>query len=98
LGQLVSVVGPNGAGKSTLMKAIFGLIRVTRGRVLLDGKNITNTQSETLVKLGMAYEPQNNNVFPTLSVLENLEMGPTGKKLRNRATPTFFQLLMQNSK
>jgi branched-chain amino acid transport system ATP-binding protein len=51
------------------MKAIFGLIRVTRGRVLLDGKNITNTQPETLVKLGMAYVPQNNNVFPTLSVL-----------------------------
>src|SRR6202049_4803492 len=46
LGQLVSVVGPNGAGKSTLMKAIFGLIRVTAGRVLLDGENITNTQPE----------------------------------------------------
>ncbi|MGI9058133.1 MAG: ABC transporter ATP-binding protein [Ktedonobacteraceae bacterium] len=75
LGQLVSVVGPNGAGKSTLMKAIFGLIRVTSGRVLLDGKTITNTQPETLVKLGMAYVPQNNNVFPSLSVLENLEMG-----------------------
>lgn len=75
LGQLVSVVGPNGAGKSTLMKAIFGLIRVTAGRVLLDGKNITNTQPEELVKLGMAYVPQNNNVFPSLSVLENLEMG-----------------------
>src|ERR1700676_2242477 len=65
-GQLVSVVGPNGAGKSTLMKAIFGLIRVTAGRVLLDGKNITNTQPEDLVKLGMAYVPQNNNVFHSL--------------------------------
>lgn len=75
VGQLVSVVGPNGAGKSTLMKAIFGLIRVTAGRVLLDGKNITNTQPEELVKLGMAYVPQNNNVFPSLTVLENLEMG-----------------------
>src|SRR5581483_7687420 len=51
VGQLVSVVGPNGAGKSTLMKAIFGLIRVTSGRVSLDGKNITNTQPEELVKL-----------------------------------------------
>ncbi|HLX41428.1 MAG TPA: ABC transporter ATP-binding protein [Ktedonobacteraceae bacterium] len=75
LGQIVSVVGPNGAGKSTLMKAIFGLIRVTSGRIFLEGKNITSTQPEALVKLGMAYVPQINNVFPTLSVLENLEMG-----------------------
>src|SRR5579863_307188 len=74
-GQIVSVVGPNGAGKSTLMKAIFGLIRVTGGRVFLNGQNITNTLPESLVKLGMAYVPQNNNVFPSLSVLENLEMG-----------------------
>lgn len=74
-GQLVSVVGPNGAGKSTLMKAIFGLIRVTAGRILLHGKHITNTQPEELVKLGMAYVPQINNVFPSLTVLENLEMG-----------------------
>src|SRR5579863_8488290 len=68
LGQIVSVVGPNGAGKSTLMKAIFGLIRVTSGRIFLEGKNITSTQPEALVKLGMAYVPQINNVFPTLSV------------------------------
>jgi len=74
-GQIVSVVGPNGAGKSTLMKAIFGLIQVTSGRVFLEGKTITNTQPEALVKLGMAYVPQINNVFPSLSVMENLEMG-----------------------
>ncbi|MEO8970367.1 MAG: ABC transporter ATP-binding protein [Ktedonobacteraceae bacterium] len=74
-GQIVSVVGPNGAGKSTLMKAIFGLIRVTSGRVYLEGTNISNVQPESLVKLGMAYVPQINNVFPSLSVLENLEMG-----------------------
>ncbi len=74
-GQIVSVVGPNGAGKSTLMKAIFGLIRVTSGRVYLEGTNISNVQPESLVKLGMAYVPQINNVFPSLSVQENLEMG-----------------------
>lgn len=74
-GQIVSVVGPNGAGKSTLMKAIFGLVRVTSGRVFLEGKPVTNLQPEALVKLGMSYVPQINNVFPSLSVLENLEMG-----------------------
>jgi branched-chain amino acid transport system ATP-binding protein len=74
-GQIVSVVGPNGAGKSTLMKAIFGLVHVTSGRVFLEGKAITNMLPEALVKLGMAYVPQINNVFPSLSVMENLEMG-----------------------
>ncbi len=73
--QIVSVVGPNGAGKSTLMKAIFGLLRVTSGQVILEGKEITNMQPESLVKHGMAYVPQLNNVFPSLTVLENLEMG-----------------------
>lgn len=73
--QLVSIVGPNGAGKSTLMKAIFGLLRVTQGQVLLEGKECTNTAPESLVRRGMAYVPQINNVFPSLTVLENLEMG-----------------------
>lgn len=73
--QIVSVVGPNGAGKSTLMKAIFGLLRVTSGHVILEGKEITNVQPEALVKRGMAYVPQLNNVFPSLTVYENLEMG-----------------------
>lgn len=74
-GQIVSVVGPNGAGKSTLMKAIFGLVRVTSGQVILEGKPITNMAPEALVKRGMGYVPQINNIFPSLSVLENLEMG-----------------------
>lgn len=73
--QIVTVVGPNGAGKSTLMKAIFGLLRITDGSVILKGKNITNTAPEQLVKLGMAYVPQINNVFPNLTILENLQMG-----------------------
>ncbi len=74
-GQIVSIVGPNGAGKSTLMKAIFGLVRVTGGQVILEGKTITNVPPETLVKRGMGYVPQVKNVFPSLSVSENLEMG-----------------------
>ena len=73
--QIVSVVGPNGAGKSTLMKAIFGLLRITEGSVMLEGKNITNMPPETLVKRGMSYVPQINNVFPSLTILENLQMG-----------------------
>jgi branched-chain amino acid transport system ATP-binding protein len=74
-GQIVAIVGPNGAGKSTLLKAIFGLVRVSVGQVLLEGKTITNAPPESLVKRGMAYVPQSNNIFPSLSVLENLEMG-----------------------
>ena len=74
-GQIVSIVGPNGAGKSTLMKAIFGLVRVTGGQVVLEGRTITNVPPETLVKRGMGYVPQVKNIFPSLSVSENLEMG-----------------------
>jgi branched-chain amino acid transport system ATP-binding protein len=74
-GQIVSIVGPNGAGKSTLMKAIFGLVRVTGGQVMLEGRTITNVPPETLVKRGMGYVPQVKNIFPSLSVRENLEMG-----------------------
>src|SRR5713101_6024326 len=74
-GEIVSVVGPNGAGKSTLMKAIFGLVRVTGGQVVLEGRTITNMPPETLVKRGMGYVPQVKNIFPSLSVNENLEVG-----------------------
>jgi ABC-type branched-subunit amino acid transport system ATPase component len=74
-GQIAAMVGPNGAGKSTLMKAIFGLVRVTAGRVMLEGSTITNQSPESLVRRGMAYVPQTNNVFPSLSVRENLEIG-----------------------
>lgn len=74
-GQIVAIVGPNGAGKSTLMKAIFGLVRVIGGQVALEGRTITNMPPETLVKRGMGYVPQMQNIFPSLSVNENLEMG-----------------------
>ena len=69
------VVGPNGAGKSTALKALFGLVRLREGRVLFQGEDITNAAPEALVRRGLAYVPQERNVFSTLSVEENLEMG-----------------------
>lgn len=73
--EIAVIVGPNGAGKSTAMKAIFGLVRLREGRVLLAGAEITNFAPVELVKRGMAYVPQERNVFRNLSVRENLEMG-----------------------
>lgn len=73
--EVVVIVGPNGAGKSTAMKAVFGLVRLRAGRVLFDGRDITNAAPDRLVGLGLGYVPQERNVFPTLSVEENLEMG-----------------------
>ena len=69
------IVGPNGAGKSTAMKALFGLVRLSEGRVAFDGADITNAAPESLVRRGLAYVPQQANVFSTLTVQENLEMG-----------------------
>ena len=74
-GELVGIIGPNGAGKSTLLKAIFGLIPVRSGGVTLRGEDITSAPAHRLVQLGVGYVPQNNNVFPRLTVEENLEMG-----------------------
>ncbi|WP_408611128.1 ABC transporter ATP-binding protein [Glycomyces xiaoerkulensis] len=74
-GELVGIIGPNGAGKSTLLKAVFGLVRVSSGSVRLRGEEITNLRAHQLVTRGVGYVPQSNNVFPTLSVEENLEMG-----------------------
>jgi len=74
-GEIVVIIGPNGAGKSTAMKAIFGLVRVREGRIVFDGKEITNLRPDQVVRAGLCYVPQEYNVFPTLSVQENLEMG-----------------------
>jgi branched-chain amino acid transport system ATP-binding protein len=74
-GELVGIIGPNGAGKSTLVKAIFGLLGVRRGRVLLAGDEITGLPTHELVGRGMGYVPQRANVFPSLSVEDNLRMG-----------------------
>jgi len=69
------IIGPNGAGKSTLLKAIFGLIPVFSGTIQLNGQDITHTASDKLANLGLAYVPQTNNVFTSLTIQENLEIG-----------------------
>lgn len=74
-GELVGIIGPNGAGKSTLIKAIFGLVRIRSGEVTLRGDDITNRAAHELVSLGVGYVPQRANVFPSLTVEENLRMG-----------------------
>ena len=73
--QIGVIVGPNGAGKSTTLKALFGLLTVSEGSVVFDGKPVTNMAPEKLVLEGLSYVPQEFNVFPTMSVEENLEMG-----------------------
>ncbi len=74
-GAITAIVGPNGAGKSTLLKAVAGLIRPTAGRMFAEGKEITGQPVETLVRRGIAYVPQVENVFPDLTIRENLDMG-----------------------
>jgi ABC-type branched-subunit amino acid transport system ATPase component len=74
-GEIVSIIGPNGAGKSTLLKTIFGLLRPRKGKVYLEHKDITCERPERLVRRGISYVPQVDNVFPSLSIQENLEMG-----------------------
>ena len=74
-GELVGIIGPNGAGKSTLIKALFGLVPVRSGAVVLDGEDITGLPAHELVAQGVGYVPQTKNVFPSLTIEENLRMG-----------------------
>lgn len=74
-GELVGIIGPNGAGKSTLVKALFGLVGIRAGSVTLRGEDITGLAAHTLVGKGVGYVPQRDNVFPSLTVEENLKMG-----------------------
>jgi branched-chain amino acid transport system ATP-binding protein len=74
-GELVGIIGPNGAGKSTLLKAIFGLVKVREGDIKLNGESIANLKANQLVAKGVGFVPQNNNVFPSLTIEENLQMG-----------------------
>ena len=74
-GEITVVVGPNGAGKSTAMKAVFGMLELSEGEVLMDGTDISNLKPQERVQKGMGFVPQNSNVFTSLTVEENLEMG-----------------------
>jgi branched-chain amino acid transport system ATP-binding protein len=82
-GAITAVVGPNGAGKSTLLKAIAGVIRPSRGEIKVCGQATTGLTADKLVQRGMAYVPQVANVFPSLTVFENLEMGAYTSKPRS---------------
>ena len=74
-GEAVTIFGPNGCGKSTLMKTIFGLLTPKRGNVVFEDTDITGMPTDRLIRLGMSYVPQNGNIFPSLTIEENLEMG-----------------------
>jgi ABC-type branched-subunit amino acid transport system ATPase component len=74
-GELVGIIGPNGAGKSTLLKALFGLVKIGSGTVKLNDRDVTNERADVLVSAGIGFVPQSNNVFPSLTIEENLQMG-----------------------
>jgi len=73
--DIIAIVGPNGAGKSTLMKSAFGLVEISSGNIHFDGDDITHLRPDKVVRRGISYVPQEDNVFPTLTVEENLEIG-----------------------
>jgi ABC-type branched-subunit amino acid transport system ATPase component len=98
--EIVSVIGPNGAGKSTLMKAILGLVPVKSGRIMLNGDPTTGLRPSEIARRGVGYVPQRDNVFGSMSVAENLEIGlmPTPKKsltARREAMFSLFPLLWE---
>ena len=95
-GEIVTLIGPNGAGKSTLLKTIFGLLPPRRGRIVFDGEEITGLPPSALVRRGMSYVPQVDNVFPSLSVEENLEMGAVIRRDDVRARLTQVLALFPN--
>ena len=91
-GEIATVVGPNGAGKSTLIKTIFGLVRPRRGRVTLRGEDLTGLEPHSITRRGMSYVPQLDNVFPSLSVEENLEVGSLDRSLTGERIEAMYGL------
>lgn len=90
-GEMVAVIGPNGAGKSTLLRAIFGLLPLRAGKVFLSGTDVSGEQPDRLVRKGLCYVPQVDNVFPSLTIQENLEMGAFVRRngLRDRLNEVY---------
>ena len=90
-GEMVAVIGPNGAGKSTLLRAIFGLLPLRAGKVFLNGTDVSGEQPDRLVRKGLCYVPQVDNVFPNLTIQENLEMGAFVRRngLRDRLNEVY---------
>ncbi len=84
-GSIAAVIGPNGAGKSTLLRAIFGLLRQVSGRVVVGGRDVSGWRPFQIARHGMAYVPQVDNIFPSLSIVENLEMGAFTRRTGTRA-------------
>lgn len=92
-GKIVCILGSNGAGKSTLIKAILGLVKVTKGSITFDGKNITGQKTHNIVKNGISIVPEGKRIFPKMTVVENLEMGayyePDRKAIASRMEEVF---------
>jgi neutral amino acid transport system ATP-binding protein len=91
-GEIVTVIGPNGAGKSTLIKTIFGLLKPRQGRVLYRGDDISGARPHTVTRKGVSYVPQLDNVFPSLTVEENLEMGSLDRSVTHARMDFMYEL------
>ena len=100
--EIVSIIGPNGAGKSTLLKAIMGIINISGGRFFINGVEKTNTPTHQIVSEGVGYVPQVENVFPSLTIAENLEIGSWSVKdnIKQSISKTFddFPMLKERQK
>jgi neutral amino acid transport system ATP-binding protein len=91
-GEIATVVGPNGAGKSTLIRTIFGLLAPRQGRIALRGEDLTGLEPHAIARRGMSYVPQLDNVFPSLSVEENLEMGALDRSRTRAGIDDMYEL------
>jgi len=91
-GEIVTLVGPNGAGKSTLIKSIFGLLKPRRGRIIFEDGDIGGEKPHTITRRGLSYVPQLDNVFPSLTVEENLEMGSLDRSRTRERIDRMYEL------